>query len=229
MDNVIITHPHRDHLDDILNFDALYPRTLLRPNHLSESDVRGGNYRSDRFIDKYLEIDGRYDQLVAPTADPCEPANNGGVEVKTFDSPSCPTSNLNNHSIVTVVSYAGSKMLIPGDNEAPSWRELLKQKDFRDSIRGTDILLASHHGREAGFADELFEHTCPLLTIISDGPSGDTSATDLYRQKTEGWFARKRNGGTEIRKCLTIRKDGVVVVEFSGNTAGQRFVNVTVD
>lgn len=26
LDSVILTHPHRDHLDDIFNFDKLYPR-----------------------------------------------------------------------------------------------------------------------------------------------------------------------------------------------------------
>ena len=32
---VIITHPHLDHIDDILNFDALSPQILLRPYTVS--------------------------------------------------------------------------------------------------------------------------------------------------------------------------------------------------
>src|SRR5438270_9584490 len=43
LDQVIITHPHRDHIDDIENFDALSPRLLLRPTHLTEEEIRGGN------------------------------------------------------------------------------------------------------------------------------------------------------------------------------------------
>ena len=38
-----ITHPHMDHIDDILNFDLLSPGTLLIPRHLTEDDIRGGN------------------------------------------------------------------------------------------------------------------------------------------------------------------------------------------
>jgi beta-lactamase superfamily II metal-dependent hydrolase len=33
LDSVIITHPHRDHIDDIFNFDKLTPKTLSRPKH----------------------------------------------------------------------------------------------------------------------------------------------------------------------------------------------------
>jgi competence protein ComEC len=149
----------------------------------------------------------------------------------TFEPSSCPTSNLNNHSVVTVVIYEGSKMLIPGDNESPSWDELLGKKNFRDAIRGTEVLLAPHHGRKAGFSEALFEHIRPRLTIISDGPSGSTSATNLYAEKTEGWTVhRRRRGGTERRRCVTTRKDGVVVVDFDRNNgSGQRYIKVTID
>jgi len=36
LDGVIITHPHSDHIDDILNFDKLNPRVIRRPKHLTE-------------------------------------------------------------------------------------------------------------------------------------------------------------------------------------------------
>src|SRR5262245_48318230 len=98
----------------------------------------------------------------------------------------CATSNLNNHSIVTVLSYADSKVLIPGDNEAVSWKELLESPHFVAAIRGTDILLAPHHGREAGFSAELFKHINPWLVIISDGSFSDTSATDRYARQARG-------------------------------------------
>src|SRR5215213_9952688 len=228
IDGVIITHPHRDHLDDVFNFDSLHPRTLERPDHLSESDIRADN-TNDRFIDKYLEIDRRYSKPVPPALNPFEPANNGGVEIRTFEPTQCPASNLNNRSVVTVVTYESCKMLIPGDNESPSWDELLGRKDFRDAIRGTDVLLAPHHGRKAGFSEALFAHITPYLTIISDGPSGNSSATGLYAAKTKGWKVHKRSGGSEVRKCVTTRKDGVVVVDFGCNQSGTPFITVKVD
>ena len=231
LDSVIISHPHRDHIDDIFNFDALSPLTLSRPGHLSESDIRSDNKgaKSDRFIDKYLQIGRRYNQPCPPFLNPHEPSNNGGVEIQTFEPSSCPTSNLNNHSMVTMVTYEGCKMLIPGDNESLSREELLGRRDFRDAIQGTDVLLAPHHGRKAGFSEALFEYITPHLTIISDGPSGDTSATDLYAGKTKGWKVHKRSGGSETRRCVTTRKDGMIVVDFGRNQSGTPCIAVRVD
>lgn len=184
---------------------------------------------NDRFIDRYLEIDRGYNQPVPPGLNPFESANNGGADIRTFEPKNCPASNLNNRSVVMVISYANSKMLIPGDNESASWDELLSQGDFRDAIANTDILLAPHHGREAGFSEALFEHITPRLTIISDGPSGNTSVTSRYAAKTRGWEVHKRSGGSEVRRCVTTRKDGVVVVDFGRNSSGTPFIAVHVD
>ena len=55
LDQVIITHPHTDHIDDIMNFDALSPRVLSRPNHLTEETVRNANPGKDKQkLDKYF-------------------------------------------------------------------------------------------------------------------------------------------------------------------------------
>lgn len=152
LDGVIITHPHRDHLDDIGNFDALNPRVLLRPKHLTDAEVRGGNRIGGPVVEQYLRINARYSAPVEPAADPFSSSRPEGHSIRTFTPRSCPCDNLNNHSVVTVISYAGSKLLIPGDNEPPSWEELLANPNFVSAIQATDVLLAPHHGRDSGFA-----------------------------------------------------------------------------
>src|SRR6266446_9190020 len=47
LDGVLITHPHRDHIDDIFTFDMMNPRVLLQPSYLSADDIRGGNKSTD--------------------------------------------------------------------------------------------------------------------------------------------------------------------------------------
>jgi len=230
LDGVIITHPHRDHLDDIFNFGELSPRVLVRPQHLDEASIRAGNQAKDReVVEKYLEIDRRYNQPVQPSDSPFIPANNGGVHISRFFPRECSTKNLNNHSVVCVVSYAGCKMLIPGDNEGPSWEELLRSQDFAEAILGTDVLLAPHHGRDAGFYASLFKYFNPLLTVISDGRFCDTSATDRYGNVTKGWVVHKRSGGEENRKCISTRNDGVIDIKFGKNTDGKPFIEVHID
>lgn len=229
LDAVIVTHPHRDHIEDISNFDLLSPGTLYRPGHLTERDIRGDNPAgANPKIDAYLSVNSRYTFPITKASDPFASENNGGTEVQTFVPSQSPTSNLNNHSIVTVVSHAGSKIVIPGDNEAASWRELLRRRDFREAIRGTDVLLAPHHGRQAGFSGELFQHIEPRLTVISDGPLSGTSATTSYAGKTSGWIVQKRSGGRENRKVVTTRRDGVIVVDIGQNHGG-RYIQVTID
>jgi len=230
LDGVTITHPHRDHLDDIFMFEDLSPKVLSRPKGIPAKDIRAGNRKSDqKVIDKYLEIDRRYNLPVSSDEDPYEPSNNGGVTFTKFHPKSADTSELNNRSIVVVVEYAESKLLITGDNEAAAWSELLGRHDFRTAIAGTDILLAAHHGRESGYCKELFDHISPKLTIISDGRFCDTSATDRYSKHSSGWMVYKRSGGTERRYCVTTREDGVITVRFGMNADQKPFIQVKID
>lgn len=230
LDCVVITHPHRDHLDDILNFDALSPQVLLRPKHLSEDNVREANPGDDcEIIDTYLEVSDRYNTTISSADSPLRSENNGGVDIRTFVPSKCSRSNINNHSVVTVIGHASLKMLIPGDNEPPSWNELLEDQNFVSAIKGVDILMAPHHGRDSGFSKELFEHISPKLVIVSDGRFCDTSATARYSRKSSGWQVHKRDGRTEERKCLTTRNDGVIVAEFGMTDAFKPYMQVTID
>jgi beta-lactamase superfamily II metal-dependent hydrolase len=230
LDEVIISHPHGDHLDDILNFDLLSPLYLRRPRHLTPQEIMDGNPNSDeRVIGKYLEVNGRYIQEVLPGNNPELATNNGGVEFKLFTPTQCSRSNLNNHSIVTVLSYETCKLILPGDNESPSWNELLQDRYFIDAIEDADLLVAPHHGRQAGYCSTLFNYFNPRLTIISDGRFCDTSATSRYSQVSRGWTVHHRNGWDEERKVISTRSDGVIVVQMGRGTNNRPYISVTVN
>lgn len=228
LNGVIVTHPHRDHLDDIFNFDALSPHVFSRPKHLTAEEVNAGNRERDvEVVEKYLEIDAKYTYPVPEDENPFLPDNNGGVRFQKFLPTSCATSNLNNHSIVTIIEYVGVKFILPGDNEPASWRELLEQTDFGSVISDAELLLAPHHGRDSGFCSDIFDDFNPLLTIISDGRFCDTSATARYGRITQGWNVRRRGGDIVERKCVTTRNDGVIVVKIGTDYDG--YIEVTID
>ena len=225
LDRVTITHPHMDHIDDILNFDLLTPGALVTPEQLTEADIRKGNPKpsqeAEAKIQKYLELRRRYSSPVVPQEDVGLSQNNGGVSIRTFASTESSTGNLNNHSVVTLLEYSGVKILIPGDNESASWEELLDRDDFVDAIVGTHVLVASHHGRESGFHSPLFDYFRPFITLISDGRTVDTSATARYSNITKGWTVSRRSGRSQDRKCVTTRNDGIIEVTVtSGNPIG---------
>lgn len=212
IDALVITHPHKDHIDDIVNAVRLHPRVLKRPK-LSLGDIRQGNPKDkdSQELAAYLELDRRYSALATST--PLSISRPDGASIRHFTPTRCPPENLNNRSVVTVVEYARSKLLIPGDNEKASWDELLERRDFIEAIRGTDVLVAAHHGRQAGYSARLFDVIRPSLTVISDGPA-PTSATGAYKAVTRGWKTFYRRGGSERRFCLTTRRDNDVVIEL---------------
>ena len=216
LDAVVITHPHLDHIEDILNFDALSPKVLMRPGHLTDDEIWGSNRKASpetrQIIQKYIDINRSYNQPADPQTSLSSLTNYGNVAFQFFTPKHSPRDNINNHSVVTVMTYEGVKFLMPGDNEPSSWNELLARQDFLSAIQGTHVLVASHHGRESGYNAPLFKRITPLLTIISDGRFVDTSATSRYSAETKGWVVTRRNGPRTQRKCVTTRNDGVIDV-----------------
>jgi beta-lactamase superfamily II metal-dependent hydrolase len=231
LDEVIITHPHADHIKDIENFDTLNPKVLYRPKHLTEAEIVAANRTEDRdLVDKYIEISRRYDETVPASDSPLQTENNGGASIQVFQSSGCAHSNINNHSIVTVISYAKSKVILPGDNDEASWQELLGRSSFKQAIEGTDIFIASHHGMESGFCKDLFEYIHPKLVIISNGRFTNSRCMERYNEVASGWNVHKREGGIVEKKCLTTENDGNIEIAMGWIVEGKKsYLSVTAD
>lgn len=209
---MIITHPHLDHISDILNFDINAPKILCRPPMLSNKEVMEGvRYCDKAKFEKYCEINDRYNSPVKYDDENYtgNPGNYGGLEIQTFSTSACDHSNFNNFSIITVFEFSGIKVVVCGDNEKDSFDVLMKRSDFKDAVRNADVLVAPHHGRESAYHSDFVSLVNPRITIISDTTKSDASAVDKYTQKCRGWEVRG-----EERKCLTTRNDGNITVKF---------------
>jgi competence protein ComEC len=213
LDEVIITHPHADHIKDIFNFDSFSPDVLNRPKNLTDKEIVTANRREDKeLFEKYIEINSRYNDDISAHDSPLHSQNNGGAIIQVFQSTGGNPTNINNHSIVTVISYAKSKVILPGDNDAESWQELLKQSNFKKAIEDTDIFLASHHGLESGFCYDLFNCFRPKLIIISNGRFIDNASLVGYSEIASGWDVHRRNGSIVEKKYLTTKSDGNIEI-----------------
>lgn len=118
-------------------------------------------------------------------------------------------SDLNNLSLVTFLDYGNIHIVFPGDLEGAGWRSLLQVPDFRARLAGVNVFVASHHGRENGFCDEVFAFCRPEIVVISDCGIRHASQemTDRYARRALGvWF------GFERRKVLTTRCDGMIKI-----------------
>lgn len=222
LDKLVITHPHRDHIDDIANLSLLKPKLVRAVRSIPNEYLINGNQGSDTdAIERYKKLLAEY----APSAQGSPlPTVDWGCELQHYH-PAYAGANLNNYSIVTVVSYAGSKIVIPGDNEAESWKNLLTQPNFVQAIKGTDVFLASHHGRESGYYADLFRYFKPKLVVVSDTNHGSTSVTGSYSSHATGWkvdHGRKGAVDENTRYTLTTRKDGNILIECGINAASNR-------
>ncbi|MHA1251033.1 MAG: ComEC/Rec2 family competence protein [Candidatus Helarchaeota archaeon] len=223
IDLLIITHPDLDHIEDIVNLDQFKVNCLIRSYGLSAEDIKEKmenaiNNTQREIFRKYLNLMERYTASVPYENSPLNPQKNGGVEIKIHrPEPEIKSNIANNYSIVSIISYASSKIIIPGDNEPPSWKWLLEKEEFKEDIKNTDIFFASHHGRKSGYYNDLFNYFKPKLVVISDGHICDTNATDRYYPHCEGWKIHRRSGNSLERKCLTTRNDGVIHIKMGYN------------
>lgn len=209
---MILTHPHLDHIDDILNFDLNAPKILQRPTSLSNYEVMDGVRYCDREkFEKYCEINDRYNSPVTEQNENYigNSKNYGGLSIQTFSTSECNHSNFNNFSIITVFSLSGIKIVVCGDNEIESLDILMKKEDFITAVKDADVLIAPHHGRESAYHSGFVSRVNPRITIISDTVKTGASASGKYTQMSRGLEVDGTN-----RKCLTTRNDGNITVKF---------------
>ena len=124
----------------------------------------------------------------------------------------------NDLSLVVFIKFGTFKMLFPGDLENAGWQALLQRQDFRDELRHTDILVASHHGRENGFCDDVFKYCQPSAVVISDKPiEHETQGTvPDYRAVVSPDGVPVHTSGKR-RHVLTTQRDGWIRFNVGAN------------
>ena len=211
---LMISHPHIDHIRDIVGIDGRFcPKTLGRNKSITREKIREENKDvfgdSGGIIEKYLEMNQRYNTPAPPTDDAASPEWDGFACIYSFCNKSR-EMGLNDLSYASFIKCGEHTILHAGDLEEDGWTELLKNEHFRSQLSSTTVLVASHHGRKSGFCGEVFDLLHPLITIVSDGRFQDSSATGRYYEVTEGIMV---NG--EERRVLTTRKDKTITVEVT--------------
>ena len=225
IDYLILTHPHDDHLRGFTELDGMAVKVFHRPRNIPTNLIA----ELDADLKNAWE---RYDaHYIAPVQDACKfydvsSAAFDGLSLQFFGGKS-DSVNLNNFSVVTVLDYAGLKVVFPGDLENLGWTDLLKNDAFKRAIQGTNILVAAHHGREAGWCAELFDHISPQLILVSDHSETETSYVASYSQKARGAkVSSKATNEIRSRNVVSTRDNGHIDINVSLTTAGY---NYTVD
>lgn len=134
----------------------------------------------------------------------------------TYGSSNGQFDDENNLSLVTFLSINGLGFMFPGDLELSGWRALLASNPgFRSAVANTNVLVASHHGRQSGVCEDIFDtwNCKPLVVVISDDSHQYASqkTVDYYNRKASGIPNFRQQG---IRSVLSTRNDGHITFAF---------------
>jgi len=123
-------------------------------------------------------------------------------------------TDTNNLSLVTFIEFGNSKIVYPGDIEKSAWKKLLTLPGFIQELSGTNVFIASHHGRENGYCEDAFKYCKPEIVIISDQEKKySTQDHNLYSKHVPvGLYVGKDLSSKQIRKVLTTRNDGHLTI-----------------
>lgn len=138
---------------------------------------------------------------------------NYGIEIWHFYHPPTKFQDMNNLSVVTFASYNNVGVMFPSDLEKAGWEEFLNDPLFINCLKRTNILVASHHGRENGYSESIFNFCKPHVVVISDKAiEHETQMHDSYEKHATGI-----QFPGELRKVLTTRKDGKITIDVGIN------------
>ncbi|MGQ9635921.1 MAG: ComEC/Rec2 family competence protein [Bryobacteraceae bacterium] len=206
VDALVITNFDHDHVSDLPNLLSILPvQTLYRNRTIPTAALVRLKLEGRPLspgLQSALYLHNTY------TADRAAPLDFAGVQIRTYCNSYPVFTDTNNLSMATFLFYDSMGILVPGDLERPGWLELLKRPEFRVDLARTQILVASHHGRESGFCAEAFACCSPDIVVISDEAKQYASQENTYSCRAKGlqW------SDGSIRRVLTTRRDGHITV-----------------
>jgi beta-lactamase superfamily II metal-dependent hydrolase len=218
LDYLFITNADQDHMSDLqglwdanIGVPVLYRNPTYTGEQLQRIKQLSGPLTAD--AKRYVAACSSFNQPVG------EPFNDymGGITAKPFYNSYPAFKETNDLSLVVFINYAGFQILFAGDLEKAGWRALLARDDFRAELTRTTVLVASHHGRENGFCEDVFRYCWPRAVVISDKPiEHDTQQTvPDYRAVIDGGVTVRTTMKT--RHVLTTRRDGWILFRVQSN------------
>jgi competence protein ComEC len=159
IDLMVLTHPHRDHLDGLVE--------VLKRYHVRAALITGVIYTDATYQEFLYELKSQ--KIPTYIADNDEDFLLDQVKLDVL-FPLVPEAgqkftNVNNSSIVFELQYGGNEILYMGDAEQEVEGTLLQ---FAAWIK-TDILKTGHHGSKTASSLDFLNIAKPTLAIISVG------------------------------------------------------------
>jgi competence protein ComEC len=198
VDGVLNTHPDEDHVGGLLNVIGAYPVSVAYEGSQARSDSEIYlNYETALHQKGIKDIHlNEGDQVFG-----LKPVDWKIVHPSVWFHPRLHEDN--NRSVVSLISFGGIRLVLPGDLEKPGIQEMLRNNP---SLQRVDWLMAPHHGRNSGEPALCEKGLSPRFVVLSD-----------YRDYPDAREAYG-SGGAEV---FSTALDGAVEVEWNANGMGR--------
>lgn len=198
---VIATHPHEDHIGSMdMIFDEFEVKTLVMP----EVDADTGDYTR-----MMAGADEQGTQIVYAKSGTT--FSLGEVNVQVVGPCGTEYGDLNDWSLVTKITYGSTSMMLTGDAESISEKEIIDK--FGSSALDVDILKSGHHGSSSSSCAAFLDAVDPEIVVISCGtgnkyghPNAETMEryeeieAEILRTDLEGTIVFVSNGAEFTRQ-----------------------------
>jgi len=231
IDQLIISHPHDDHISDIIDFDKYFHAELFTvPNDNKDmpQDEKINwdliNNPKDDYV-KYLR-----EKMLPGRKPPLRSSNPHSLFLYYIKPTFCENHNelnqsnyANNISLVFYLRLNGHKTLMPGDLMKDGMDFLIQNDSgFRNKLKdGIDFLIAPHHGLRSSFSTMLFKkiknEKTKRLNIISEKPTTDDSTRKVdSRYSSEEYCEGINNLSTKQSKVYQRKtSNGHILIDYS--------------
>lgn len=235
IDQLFLSHPHRDHISDLSAMRKKFHYTLYTtPNDLSgeEESFKNVNWSlvDDPDSDDVKNVKDEYKNRSLPLMS-CDPSRMtigfiypGWVEK---DDTLKYESYTNNISIVLYI-HSGYRIFFAADIQKEGMKKLLEYNhEIKKKIgQGVDFLVCPHHGLRSSFSTDLFDNMkngkTKRLNIVSEKPNEDDNRNVDSRYSSTD-YCEGENNLSSIDRIVCQRKtsqghifiddDGTVTVE----------------
>ncbi|TRX66402.1 MBL fold metallo-hydrolase [Carboxylicivirga sp. M1479] len=228
IDQLLISHPHNDHISAISDFrDAFFPELLTCPN---DNDGMDDNHKVNwDLFDENPNIDILKEMLVGrqpplrATHDQNEfiyylPAKDVDGSDELSGESYC-----NNISIAVFLLINHQRIFMPGDIQKMGMKELIDRNYYLKNklAGGVDFLITPHHGLKSSFSTVLFDNMrnkkTNRLNIVSEKSSGDDdNRTVDTRYSSSDYCLGNNNLSTRDSQCNQVKTSrGHILIDYS--------------
>lgn len=240
LDQLIISHPHDDHISAIEDFNNnFYPELLTCPNDnagmADEEKINWDLFEENPNIDILKTMCRDRKPPLKPTSDQYEFIFYLKAKEVEDDPELSGESYCNNISIATYLDINGHGVFLPGDLQKLAMTKILDDNyQLRYKLKkGVDVLICPHHGLKSSFSTDLFAKMksgkTTAVNIVSEKPAGDDGRVVDTRYSSCDYCAGANNLGTEeepVCQIKTSRGHIFISYENEGNVNIEILTNV---